>query len=160
MKSRTDLHIVLVEPEIPQNTGNIGRTCVGLDATLHLVGKIGFSLADKDLKRAGLDYWPKLKIERHLAWEEFLARRNLESQMVFFSTHGKKSLWDIKIQSPCYLVFGSESRGFPPSFYERYADDLVRIPINGEIRSLNLSTSAGVAAFEAMRQILSYNRAP
>ncbi|MCG3205561.1 MAG: tRNA (cytidine(34)-2'-O)-methyltransferase [Elusimicrobia bacterium] len=151
MKSSHSLNIVLIEPEIPQNTGNIGRTCVGLDATLHLVGQLGFSLDEKDLKRAGLDYWPKLKLKRHDRWESFLASIEPTASLTFFSTHGTQSLWEVSFQFPCYLVFGSESRGFPPSFYERYKNSLVRIPTTGPIRSLNLSTAVGIAAFEAVR---------
>jgi tRNA (cytidine/uridine-2'-O-)-methyltransferase len=152
MKSRKDLHIVLVEPEIPQNTGNIGRTCVGLNAALHLVGELGFSLAERDLKRAGLDYWEKLDLRRHATWADFLMQIEQGARMHFFSTHGENYLWDRYFELPCYLIFGSESRGFPPSFYDTYKKDLVKIPISGEIRSLNLSTAVGVAAFEAVRQ--------
>ncbi len=146
------MNIVLMEPEIPQNTGNIGRTCVGLKATLHLVGELGFSLNEKDLKRAGLDYWPKLKMERHKSWDEFLAHVPPEADLCFFSTHGTLSLWDRKFRPPLYLIFGSESRGFPPSFYRRYKDQLIKIPIQKDIRSLNLATAVGVAAYEAARQ--------
>jgi tRNA (cytidine/uridine-2'-O-)-methyltransferase len=151
------LHIVLVEPEIPQNTGNIGRTCVGLGATLHLVGKLGFSLADKDLKRAGLDYWPQLKLEVHKDWEAFVKAVPSQAELIYFSTHGSTPLWEKKFSYPCYLVFGSESRGFPPSFYKDHKDRLIRIPVNQQIRSLNLSTAVGIAAFEALRQ-MTYDR--
>jgi tRNA (cytidine/uridine-2'-O-)-methyltransferase len=150
---RTNINIVLVEPEIPQNTGNIGRTCVGLEATLHLVGKLGFSLEAKDLKRAGLDYWPKLHLVRHDTWADFQSQLPSNADVSYFSTHGKRSLWEKKFSTPCYLVFGSESHGFPKIFYERYKDDLFRIPIGPEIRSLNLATAVGAAAFEAARQM-------
>ena len=150
---KADIHIVLIEPEIPQNTGNIGRTCVGIGAELHLVGKLGFSLADKDLKRAGLDYWPKLKVTLHKDWDEFLRQVPSEDKLCFFSTHGTVPLWKKKFTRGCYLVFGSESKGFPRFFYEKYKDSLIRIPVSGDIRSLNLSVSAGVAAFEALRQM-------
>ncbi len=149
----SELHLVLVEPEIPPNTGNVGRTCVGLGATLHLVGKLGFSLADKDLKRAGLDYWPKLTYHVHATWEAFEKTLPADADVNFFSTHGKISFWEKKYRSPCYLIFGSESHGFPPDFYERYKERLIRIPVGGDIRSLNLSVAAGVAAFEARRQM-------
>lgn len=152
------LHVVLVEPEIPQNTGNIGRTCVGLGATLHLVGKLGFSLEEKDLKRAGLDYWPKLNLERHDKWNDFLATLPSDASLYFLSTHGAESIWATTFRAPCYLIFGSESRGLPPSFYERYKSSLIRIPIDPAIRSLNLATAVGVTAFEASRQFYSGRR--
>jgi tRNA (cytidine/uridine-2'-O-)-methyltransferase len=152
-KSSEFLNIVLVNPEIPQNTGNIGRTCVGIGATLHLVGEIGFSLEEKALKRAGLDYWPKLNWKRHSTWKEFEAQIAPQSQLSFFSTRGKQSLWGWEFKSPSYLIFGSESRGLPKPFYETYKDSLVRVPINSDIRSLNLATSVGIAAMEATRQM-------
>lgn len=147
------LHIVLVNPEIPQNTGNVGRTCVGLGARLHLVGKLGFSLESSQLKRAGLDYWPKLDLQRHETWDEFLATVPPEADMSFFSTHGKNVFWEKKFSSPAYLIFGAESQGLPKSFYETYKSALLRIPVSNNIRSLNLATAVGVAAFEVTRQM-------
>ncbi len=148
---------MLVEPEIPQNTGNVGRTCVGLGATLHLVGRLGFSLEERALKRAGLDYWPKLRLQVHPDWNAFLNSTSSpgqgEGNMFFFSTKGRKSLWEAKIAAPAYLVFGKESSGFPPRFYTEYEDKLLRIPVLDTIRSLNLATAVGVAAFEAARQL-------
>jgi len=155
--TQASINIVLIEPEIPQNTGNIGRTCVGLGATLHLVGRLGFSLEDKTLQRAGLDYWPKLALERYADWENFLSSVPPGSDLSFFSTHGKKSLWQKKFGTRSYLVFGSESRGFPAAIYQTYESDLIRIPIGPGIRSLNLATAAGVAAFEAARQLFMYD---
>jgi tRNA (cytidine/uridine-2'-O-)-methyltransferase len=150
---KQSIHIVLIEPEIPGNTGNIGRTCIGIGAVLHLVGKLGFSLADKDLKRAGLDYWHKINLKLHPTWEQFLSEVPSEESLCFFSTHGTSPYWNKEFKDPVYLVFGSESRGFPPPFYEKYKDRLLRIPVEGSIRSLNLSTAVGVAAFEAVRQL-------
>ncbi|MFN0117020.1 MAG: tRNA (cytidine(34)-2'-O)-methyltransferase [Elusimicrobiota bacterium] len=147
------INIVLIDPEIPGNTGNVGRTCIGLDATLHLVGKIGFSLEDKYLKRAGLDYWPKIKLEVHSKWEDFLAQVPQGTQMHFFSTHGTVPFWDKKFAPPVFLIFGSEGHGFPKNFYETYKSDLVKIPVTENIRSLNLATAVGAAAFEAARQL-------
>lgn len=147
------LHIVLIEPEIPGNTGNVGRTCVGLGVPLHIVGKIGFKLDDAHLKRAGLDYWPKLKLKLYANWDTFLASLPAETNLYFLSTKGITSIWDVKFASPAYVIFGSESRGFPPSFYQTYQDKLVRIPIRDDIRSLNLATAAGVVAFEVARQL-------
>jgi tRNA (cytidine/uridine-2'-O-)-methyltransferase len=152
-KSKPELHLVLLEPEIPPNTGNIGRTCVGLGATLHLVGKLGFSLDSKLLKRAGLDYWPKLKFHVHAEWAAFEKMLPPDADVNFFSTHGTQSLWSKTFRTPCYLIFGSESKGFPKDFYQRYKDRLIRIPVGKDIRSLNLSVAAGVAAFEVARQM-------
>ena len=148
------LNIVLIEPEIPQNTGNIGRTCVGLGAALHLVGELGFSLRQRELKRAGLDYWPKLRWTRHRDWAAFVSEVPAGADLCFFSTHGETSFWEKRFRTPVFLVFGSESRGFPPAFYRDYKDRLYRIPVRNEIRSLNLATAVGVAAFEAQRQLL------
>lgn len=150
--SESPLNIVLVEPEIPQNTGNVGRTCVGLGATLHLVGKLGFSLDESALKRAGLDYWPKLNLKLYANWETFMGGLD-PSQLFFFSTKGKKSLWNTRFSTPAYLIFGQESRGFPPHFYHDYEEKLIRIPVLNTIRSLNLATAVGVVAFEAARQL-------
>jgi len=147
------IHIVLVEPEIPQNTGNIGRTCVGLGARLHLVGDLGFSLDQRELKRAGLDYWPSLDWRRNKSWESILSTLPSDSDLSFFSTKGQVSFWDKKYTSPSFLIFGSESRGFPAGFYREYKNLLVRIPTGPGIRSLNLATAAGVASFEAARQL-------
>lgn len=145
------LQIVLVNPEIPQNTGNVGRTCVGLGIPLHLVGQLGFSLDDRHLKRAGLDYWPKLKLNLHADWTAFSRALPDGADLAFFSTRGAVPLWSRPFHAPCFLVFGSESRGFPPAFYDEFAARLVRIPVGPEIRSLNLATAAGVAAFHAAR---------
>jgi tRNA (cytidine/uridine-2'-O-)-methyltransferase len=146
------LNLVLINPEIPPNTGNVGRTCIGLGATLHLIEPLGFSLEDKYLKRAGLDYWPQIDLRRHLSWDFFLQSLEPDAKLYFFSTHGEKTFWDVRFESPCYLVFGSESHGFPSDFYTRYKTDLVRIPVSSNIRSLNLATAAGSAAFEVARQ--------
>lgn len=146
------LHIVLIEPEIPQNTGNVGRTCVGLGVELHLVGPLGFSLDSSQLKRAGLDYWPKLKLSLHPTWEDFLKVIPSDADFCFFSTHGTMSLWEKKFKSPTVLIFGSESKGFPKPFYEKFSNQLIRIPVGPDIRSLNLATAVGAAAFEAVRQ--------
>jgi tRNA (cytidine/uridine-2'-O-)-methyltransferase len=147
------LNVVLVEPEIPQNAGNIGRTCLGLGARLHLVGKLGFSLDEKEVKRAGLDYWSKVDLLQHKAWEDFLETVPAGAQLAFLSSRGEKSFWDVSLKAPLYLVFGSESRGLPPSLYRRHDDALFRIPMTGEIRSLNLATAVGIAAYEAARRL-------
>lgn len=148
------LKVVLVEPEIPANTGNIARTCLTLDAELHLVGRLGFSLADKDLKRAGMDYWPQVKSFRHVTWGDFEASLPPGAKLHFFSTKGTRAHWDARFEAGDYLVFGRESSGFPPDFYERYRERLVTLPQPGKgARSLNLSVAVGIGLYEAYRQI-------
>ena len=148
-----NLDIVLMQPEIPHNTGAIGRLCVGLGARLHLVRPLGFHLDDKSVRRAGLDYWEWLDVSVHDNWESFLEARKPE-RFFFLSTHGEKSLYDISFQAGDALVFGSESAGLPPSFYQRYREDLFRIPMPGEhARSINLANAVSIAAYEAYRQI-------
>lgn len=153
MLSSEPLHLVLVEPEIPQNAGNIGRTCVALGARLHLVGRLGFSTDDRDVKRAGMDYWDRLSLSIHATWDDFLGSLPEGAGMTFLSTRGRRAFWDVPVARPQFLVFGSESRGFPPSFYERYGDRLAAIPQAAEARSLNLATAAGVAAYDAARRL-------
>ncbi len=145
--------VVLIEPEIPWNTGNIGRTCLGAGAELHLVGRLGFHLDNQQVQRAGLDYWEKVKLHRHESWEAFLESLPPKSELFFFSTKGKKAFWDADYPAGAYLIFGKETAGFPKKFYETYKDKLYRIPQEDEsIRSLNLSTSAGIVLYEALRQ--------
>lgn len=153
MVSSEALHIVLVEPEIPQNAGNIGRTCVALGARLHLVGRLGFRIDDREVKRAGLDYWDHLALSVHESWESFETSLPRGALSLFFSTKGSAAPWDVPVTPPVYLVFGSESRGLPPSFYERYRSALVRLPQRPEARSLNLATAAGIAAYDAARRL-------
>jgi tRNA (cytidine/uridine-2'-O-)-methyltransferase len=146
-------HVVLIEPEIPWNTGNIGRTCLGAGAELHLVGRLGFHLDNKQVQRAGLDYWEKVKLHRHDTWERFLESLPSQAPLFFFSTKGKKLYWDVEYPKGAYLDFGKETAGFPKKFYETYREKLYRIPQQTEdIRSLNLSTSVGIVLFEALRQ--------
>lgn len=147
------LDIVLMQPEIPHNTGAIGRLCVGLGARLHLVRPLGFHLDDKSVKRAGLDYWEWLDVSVHDNWEAFLEARR-PSRLAFLSTHGEKSLYELSFREGDALVFGSESAGLPSSFYERYRESLFRIPMPGEhARSINLANAVSIAAYEAFRQI-------
>lgn len=143
--------IVLVEPQIPWNTGNVGRSCVGAEAELHLAGKLGFSLEDRYLKRAGLDYWPSVRLFVHPDARTFL-RGVPEKKIFLFSTHATKSLWDVNIPAGSYLVFGSETRGLPACFHKAYARRFYKIPLTGPIRSLNLSTAVGMVLGEALRQ--------
>ncbi len=146
------MNIVLVNPEIPFNTGNIGRTCVATGNTLHLVGKLGFSLEEKEIRRSGLDYWVNLDLKLHKTWEEFLATVPDLNDVFFFTTKSTHSFWDAKFSKNSYLVFGSESAGFPKHFYQEYKERLYTIPMGGPVRSLNLSSSAAVVLFEAIRQ--------
>ncbi len=145
-------NIVLVAPEIPQNTGNIGRICVATGCRLHLVKPYGFILDDKHLKRAGMDYWPHLEVAEYENWDDFAAR-NPGATMRFFSTRGQASYWDVSYPDDCYLVFGSESRGLAPAFHARYAADFCTIPMPGEFsRSLNLANSVALGIYEGLRQ--------
>ncbi len=146
-------HVVLIEPEIPWNTGNIGRTCLGAGAELHLVGRLGFHLDDKQVERAGLDYWDKVILRRHESWEGFLETLAPEAPLFFFSTKGKAGLWDASFPEEAYLVFGKETAGFPKKFYEDYREKMYRIPqLEEGIRSLNLSTAVGIVLYEGLRQ--------
>ena len=145
-------HIVLVAPEIPQNTGTIGRLCVSTDTSLHLIKPLGFSLEDKFLRRAGLDYWEHLAPSVYENWEEFL-ERNPGAELHFLSTRGERSYWDVPYRPGDYLVFGRESSGLPPEFYNRYRDRLYRIPMPDKFhRSLNLANAASIVLYEALRQ--------
>ena len=146
-------HIVLIEPEIGANTGNIGRTCVGLKAKLHLVGKLGFDITDRRLKRAGLDYWHHLDFVHHANWEDWWSTVPDPSRVFFFSTKARKSLYESGFQSGDWLVFGRETKGLDPEVLERFPEQLAQIPMTGPIRSLNLATSVAVALFEAHRQV-------
>ena len=150
---KTPLNVVLVRPEIPHNTGAIGRLCVGLDCRLHLVRPLGFHLSDKYVQRAGLDYWEALALTVHDSWERFLADERPE-RLFFLSTHGTRSLYDARFQAGDYLIFGSEGSGLPKELYERYADALFKIPMPGEhARSINLANAVSIAVYEAYRQL-------
>ncbi len=144
-------HIVLYEPEIAGNTGNVGRTCVALGAKLWLVRPLGYQIEDRHLRRAGMDYWSHLDWEAVDNWEE-LRRRLDGNRFWFFSKTARKSYIDANYLDNDALVFGSESRGLPPSLLENHAGHCLQIPIHHHARSLNLSVSVAVAAFEARRQ--------
>ena len=150
-----NLNIVLVEPEIPQNTGNIARTCAALGAKLHLVKPLGFEISDKYLKRAGLDYWDKLEIEEHNNLNDFLSKYAPENNNMFFvTTKGKHCYSDINYSNldTVFLLFGKETKGLPEELLIKNPDTCVRIPMEGEIRSLNLSNSVAIATYEVLRQ--------
>jgi len=145
------LHVVLLEPEIPENTGSIGRTCVALGAKLWLVRPLGFRLEDRRLRRSGMDYW------QHLDWEAVEDWNRLEQRISgrrfwFFSKTATQDYTGVAYEAGDVLVFGSESRGLPASLLQRHAERLLRIPMRPAARSLNLSTAVAVAAYEALRQ--------
>ena len=146
------MHIVLFEPEIPGNTGNIARLCAATGCHLHLVRPLGFSVEDKYLKRAGLDYWEHLTPSIYPDWQNFMETQQPE-RMFFISTHGEKSFFDAEFKPGDYLVFGKESAGLPKDFYDKYRDRMLLIPMPGDFsRSLNLANAASIVLYEAMRQ--------
>jgi tRNA (cytidine/uridine-2'-O-)-methyltransferase len=145
-------HVVLVAPEIHWNTGNIGRTCLAAGADLHLIRPLGFSLESREVKRAGLDYWEKVKLTVWDNFDDFL--ENLAPQndeVALFSKRGSKSFWSMTCPGRLFLIFGSETRGLPDSILHKFSDATYHIPITSEIRSLNLSTAAGIALYESLR---------
>jgi tRNA (cytidine/uridine-2'-O-)-methyltransferase len=146
-------NVVLVEPEIPNNTGNIGRTCVGLWSKLHLVGPLGFSLDDKQLKRAGLDYWPNLEYEYHPSWVDFLKSVPDTSRLFFFETGSSKTLFDAEFKSEDYLIFGKETKGLADTIVKSFEDQIYQIPFPGEIRSFNLANTVAMVMCEGFRQV-------
>lgn len=145
------LNIVMVEPEIPQNTGNVARTCAATGARLHLVGKMGFTPDDKKLKRAGLDYWYLLDITYYDSLEEFF-EKNKDGNFFYFSTKAQKRHSDVKYPDNTYLVFGKETAGLPEDLLFANADKCVRIPMIDEARSLNLSNAVAIGVYETLRQ--------
>jgi len=149
------LNIVLVEPEIPQNTGNIARTCAALGAKLHLVYPLGFSISEKQVKRAGLDYWDKLDIEEHLNFAEFLKKYQPEETSMFFvTTKGKQvySDFDYSQLDEIFILFGKETKGLPEDVLQKYLEKTIRIPMRPNLRSLNLSNSVAIVAYDIFRQ--------
>ena len=147
------MHIVLYEPDIPFNTGNVGRTCVATGSTLHLVGRLGFSLDAAQVKRAGLDYWEKVRLHQYPSWEAFLEKIPADAPLYFFSKKAQKPYWDAAFSPDGYLIFGCETKGLPDPLMDRYADRMWTIPMQPDsVRSLNLSVSVGVVLFEALRQ--------
>ena len=150
------LNVVLVEPEIPQNTGNIARTCAAIGAKLHLVYPLGFSISEKAVKRAGLDYWDKLDIEEHLSFEKFLEKyKPEENNMFFFFFLGKTKYTDIDYSkmNEVFVLYGKETKGLPEWLLEKYLDKkTIRIPMLPTLRSLNLSNSVAIITYEILRQ--------
>ena len=149
------LNIVMVEPEIPQNTGNIARTCAATGSKLHFVHPLGFSISDKYLKRAGLDYWDKVEIEEHESLDAFLEKyKPEEHNMYFASTKSKKCYSDVDFSNmeEVFVLFGKETKGLPEDLLKKYIDRAIRIPMIGNLRSLNLSNSVAIIAYEILRQ--------
>lgn len=145
-------HIVLVHPEIPWNTGCVGRTCLGTGSVLHLVEPLGFSLGAREVKRAGLDYWPRVDVRVWPDFDAFVRGMKAEDEELFFFTKtGSRSFREMPWRTRMFLVFGSESQGLPREILERFQGNRFHIPIYAEIRSLNLSTAVGIALFESMR---------
>ena len=145
------LNIVLYEPEIPANTGNIGRTCVATGTKLHLIEPLGFSLSEKALKRGGMDYWSQLEVERYVNYEDFL-QRNPGAKIYMATTKAKKIYSEASYEPDCYIMFGKESAGIPEEILVEHPEECVRIPMIGETRSLNLSNSVAIVLYEALRQ--------
>ena len=147
------MNIVLLEPEMPSNTGNIGRTCVATQTRLHLIQPLGFKLNEKALKRAGLDYWDKLDVTVYSDYQDFLERNpDALEHMYFATTKAHKVYSDVEYEPDCYLMFGRESAGIPEEILVDNEDHCIRIPMWGDIRSLNLSNSAAIVLYEALRQ--------
>ncbi len=145
------LNIVLLEPEIPSNTGNIGRTCVATGTRLHLIEPLGFRLNEKAIRRAGMDYWDQLDVQRYINFEDFL-EKNPGAKLYMASTKAPRSYTDVKYEPDCYLMFGKESAGIPEELLLEYQDTAVRIPMLEGTRSLNLGNSAAIILYEALRQ--------
>ncbi len=145
------INIVLHEPEIPSNTGNIGRTCAASGSGLHLIRPFGFRLNEKALKRAGMDYWDDLDVHEYLNYEDFIAKH--EGAKIFYATTKAKQLYtDVCFPDGCYILFGKESAGIPESILLDHREDAIRIPMIGDTRSLNLANSVAIILYEALRQ--------
>lgn len=145
------LNIVLHEPEIPANTGNIGRTCVATGTRLHLIEPLGFRLNEKEIKRAGMDYWKDLDVTRYLNYEEFLAK-NPGAKIYYATTKAPQTYTDVEFEEDCFIMFGKESAGIPEEILVQNQASAIRIPMIGDIRSLNLSNSVAIVLYEALRQ--------
>lgn len=145
------LNVVLIEPEIPQNTGNIARSCAATGARLHLVGPMGFQIDEKRVRRAGLDYWDKLDITYYDSTKEFF-EKNRDGEFFYFTTKAEQAHTDVSYPNHCYIVFGKETKGLPEELLKANHDRCVRLPMRGIIRSLNLSNAVAVGIYEVLRQ--------
>ncbi len=150
------INVVMVEPEIPQNTGNIARTCAAIGAKLHLVYPLGFTISDKYLKRAGLDYWDKLEIEEHTSLKAFLDKYKPEEHNMFLASTKSKQCYsdvDYSKMDEVFILFGRETKGLPEDLITKYMDKSIRIPMRDTLRSLNLSNSVAIIVYEVLRQV-------
>lgn len=145
------LNIVLYEPEIPQNTGNIGRTCVATNTRLHLIEPLGFRLDEKSLRRAGMDYWKDLDVTTYVDFDEFMLK-NPDAKIYMATTKAPNVYTDVSYEDDCYIMFGKESAGIPEEILVHHKEDSIRIPMVGDIRSLNLGNSVAIVLYEALRQ--------
>lgn len=145
------MNIVLHEPEIPANTGNIGRTCVATGSSLHLIRPLGFEINEKQLRRAGLDYWDKLDVHIYDSYEDFL-EKNPGARIYMATTKAPKIYTEVSYEPDCFIMFGKESAGIPEEILVEHEEDSIRIPMNYDIRSLNLSNSVAIVLYEALRQ--------
>ncbi|MGI6107611.1 MAG: tRNA (cytidine(34)-2'-O)-methyltransferase [Lachnospiraceae bacterium] len=147
------LNVVLLEPEIPANTGNIGRTCVATGSMLHLIGPLGFQINEKQLRRAGMDYWPRLNYRLYRSLDEFWAKNpSAEAKMLFATTKAHKNYADTVYEQDSWIMFGKESAGIPEEVLVEHESQCIRIPMLEDIRSLNLSNSVAIVVYEALRQ--------
>lgn len=145
------MNIILFEPEIPENTGNIGRTCVACGASLHLIEPLGFHLTRKAIRRAGLDYWDRLDVHRYDDWSDFTAK-NPTAKIYFATTKARQVYTEVSYEPDCFIMFGKESAGIPEEILIEHPHECVRIPMIGEERSLNLANSVAIILYEALRQ--------
>ncbi len=145
------MNIVLLEPEIPQNTGNIGRTCVATGTKLHLIEPFGFRIDEKSVRRAGMDYWPSLEKETYISYRDF-KEKHADSVVYMATTKAEKMYTEVKYEPDCFIMFGKESAGIPEEILVENSDKCIRIPMIGDTRSLNLSNSVAVILYEALRQ--------
>lgn len=145
-------NVVLIEPEIPPNTGNIGRLCLATGSTLHLIKPLGFSIDDRTLKRAGLDYWKEVDVQLWGSFAQLQAARETNTRFFFLTTKSTRAYYDVHFRAGDFLVFGRETKGLPEPLLSAHAEELLTIPMRGT-RSLNLATAVGIVLFEAMRQV-------
>jgi tRNA (cytidine/uridine-2'-O-)-methyltransferase len=146
------VHVALIEPLIPGNTGNVARLCAATDTPLHLIGPLGFRVDDAEIRRAGLDYWPEVDLWEHPDWYSFRDAMARE-RCVYFSAHATRSFWEAPFTPTSCLVFGNENAGMPRRILEKYPERCFRIPMPGRVRCLNLATAVGVALYEGLRQV-------
>ena len=153
------LHVALIEPQIPPNTGNIARLCAATDSSLHLIGQLGFSLTDRDLRRAGLDYWEQVDLWHHPGWRAFRDAISRD-RCLYFSANATRSYWEAPVQPNSCLVFGNETQGMPERILDKHPERCYRIPMGGPVRSLNLATAVGIVLYEGLRQIRTVEASP